>query len=239
MITPLKVELPEGAESQKIQKLTYNKCRPEAKQPFRLELPERYNRRFHRTQRLLYTKGEYRPEVKVPGWEIHSDSLPYDQDPYDPSKMNYFLSHYKTFGQNTKTSYETTTKSALEQIYNKELRHKMVINPKMLNFYSYSDDCIESKPVRPPTDVCVDFSTTMQSSYPMPYPFKMQRLGIPKIPYLLYQKLKRVEPEMSTEKFYDENFAELTGNIQKVKKGQWSTVNPITGENHKYIDFCT
>ncbi|KRT80791.1 hypothetical protein AMK59_5464, partial [Oryctes borbonicus] len=62
-----------------------------------------------------------------------------------------------------------------------------------------------------------------------PYPYTVERLSCPVIPYLQNRKLGNEDPNISKYKFYDEGFPEITRLLHTHKSYRWTSYNPCTG----------
>ncbi|KAI4465333.1 hypothetical protein MML48_3g00008357 [Holotrichia oblita] len=197
-------------------------------EPFRLEPPDKQN---ERTQyRMLHAKKTYALPVKIVDWHKKTESRPIDVDPYCKGKINYFLSHYDSLGIAKTVPYITTTMDMLNQINAPDKYRGTKYRKPFINYTSYKDwlPCEVKNEACPPR--CVNnYLSTMQYFFTPPYPYRVERLSCPIIPYLQNQKLGCADPNLSKYKFYDEDFPEITHLLHKHKSYRWKSYNPCTG----------
>ncbi|KAF2882407.1 hypothetical protein ILUMI_23777 [Ignelater luminosus] len=209
---------------------------PEKKPAFRLELPEK---KIGKPEpRIFYTKNEYQPIVKITDWEKQLESAPIDNDPYCPGSLNYFLSHYNRIGNAPDEPLTTTTRSVLDQIYMKDKLdqlYKNNPNKYMVNYFTYKDTLACEVDLNDKTcpRLCAEsYATTMQRSYPPPYPYPMQRFSFPTIPFLQNRRYKWTQdPNLSKYKFYDDGLCEEIKGIQKIKGFRSKSYDPSRAIN--------
>lgn len=124
---------------------------------------------------------------------MYLESYPRDNDPYCPGKLNYFMSHYNRIGATPDEPLQSETSRMLTERFEKR---GPITEPNryLTNFYSYSECvywkwqnffwivfCSDTKPKESatcPADISPDYITTMQNSYTMPFPYKMQRVKL-------------------------------------------------------------
>ncbi|KRT84334.1 hypothetical protein AMK59_190, partial [Oryctes borbonicus] len=164
------------------------------------------DRQHERTQyRMLHTKKTYALPVKVVNWDKQSESKPIDVDPFCKGKINHFLSHHNSLGVSKSMTYITTTMEMLNQINVPGKFRGSKYRKPFINYTSYKDwlPCETKNEVCPPR--CVNnYLTTMQYFFTPPYPYTVERLSCPVIPYLQNRKLGNEDPNISKYKFYDE-----------------------------------
>lgn len=86
---------------------------------------------------IFYAKGIYNKNVKITNWEQYLEAFPHDNDPYCPGSMNYFLSHYNKFGNESEDDrYQTITHIMLNQIKEKKDISECQLPKHMINFRS-------------------------------------------------------------------------------------------------------
>lgn len=203
--------------------------------PFRLEHTEKPPERRSQS-RILYTKAEYQKGVLVSDWEKRTQMFPIDNDPYCPGSLNFLLPHYNSFGVSPKEPLTTTTRQMLEQVYQTEHLKRLNDNKnkKMVNYYTYKDTaaCGREK-VKPfcPTLCAESYISTMQQSYPPPYPYVMKRLSIQTPSLSENRRVSLKNQTQSTEKFLDDDYLEQICRMRSAKKSRDVSFNPCTLTN--------
>ncbi|KAK4879214.1 hypothetical protein RN001_007360 [Aquatica leii] len=197
---------------------------------FRLEQAPRPEK--VRPIRLLYPKNEYRPGIKISDWEKYEESLPKDTSPYCPGSLNYHLSHYKRLGIGPDEPFVTETHHMLSQhnLKNEVARLFHIPNKYMVNYYTYTDTlaCEVDLSDKICPAVCAgSFDTTMQKSYPPPYPYMMQRFSFATPPFMLHRKHKWRTSD-SAYKFHDDCYIKELQELQCIKKSKTASFNPMT-----------
>ncbi|XP_023014081.1 uncharacterized protein [Leptinotarsa decemlineata] len=188
----------------------------------------------YRRKTTLHCKRVYSPIVKVSDWENDQISQPIDNNPYCPEGINLHCSHYKHFGTNYDVQWSTTTGDMLREVLTKRPDLEMNPNPPLVNIYtSMKETCNDVQPICRSTET-EKFSTTMQHSYQPPYPYKLKRLAMPKIPHLLNRRLK----SNGSCKFMDDDYNLQTRRLQTNKSSRFLSYNPCTGNyTNEVLDY--
>ncbi|XP_060522856.1 uncharacterized protein LOC132699897 [Cylas formicarius] len=177
--------------------------------PFKLEALKHSPQEL-RTQRLLHTKQTYGKNVKVEGWEQHAERQRVDQDPNDPEHYSLHLSHYARLGDQDVGHFETTTRQMLRS--GSQAQDKPKVQKALINFFTFPEIRIEEYPHCRDMMVPNDYVSTMQYGYQAPYPCEMGLVSL-RVDAGMHRRMRPSEEC----KFLDDNLADYTKTLQKVK----------------------
>ncbi|XP_053999908.1 uncharacterized protein LOC128887731 [Hylaeus anthracinus] len=213
---------------------------------------------------VFHVPTVYNNKVKMHGWQMSTLAEPRDNTDIFPPNGSLHLSSYQRLGSEDGCTGVTETQAMLSQI---ELKHQYEpIYPKRIlsNMKSLASEAIEEK--TPPTLMdalydpeearCMDYRTTMEVTYRLPYPLKRRAPPPPPPPepWLLNRRtigysLEELEKRDGVHTFLDDNM-ELHQRIADLKSRRNklheltlpsrppSNVNGSSASEQKLTDTC-